>query len=119
MAVHEQAEVVVRSFLLEAGDQPLVAISRSAALLAEVEQQQRAAVISAQSQHSWAQIGTALGISKQAAHRKFVTVMADDLKAKHREVRRARREGRADDATAALSGIASTAETLRGARHQG
>jgi hypothetical protein len=116
MTTHEQAETTVRDFLAEASDDVLGRVSRSAALLVAAEEQQKAAVVAAHLDHSWSEIGAALGVSKQAAHRKFVTLMADDLKAKHREMKRARRAGRTDEAAAALGAVVATAETLRGAR---
>lgn len=112
----ERASAAVQQCLAEGDGSPLGQVELTAALQREVERHQRAAVLAAQDRHSWAEIGAALGISKQAAHRKFVTALADDLKAKHQEMKHARRAGLAEDAAAALQDVVATADTLRKVR---
>ena len=117
MTPDEQAARAVEVFLAGGDESALTQVRMTAVLQRAVEQRQQSAVLVAQEQHSWAEIGAALGISKQAAHRKFVTAFADDLKAKHREMTHARRVGRTEDAAAALGDVVATAETLRKVRH--
>jgi len=59
---------------------PLQALTATAAVQADVEGHQRAAVRAAAQRHSWTEIGEALGVSKQAAHQKFAKPWANTLK---------------------------------------
>lgn len=71
-ALEEWAEVVESSDLAEADTEALRAIAELAERRDEVEQQLTEAVRSARQAHrSWSEIGTMLGVSKQAAQRKY------------------------------------------------
>lgn len=59
---------------------PLEALKRIGLVQRSVEAHQRDAVRAAAGQHSWTEIGEALGVSKQAAHQKFAKLWAQTLK---------------------------------------
>lgn len=78
-------------------DDPLHALTAIGAVQRDVAAHQRDAVRAAVQGHSWAEIGQALGVSKQAAHQRFAKEWAEtlkrEIKAEHAEHKAARREG--------------------------
>jgi hypothetical protein len=84
---------------------PLAALRAIGALKNDLVAQQGDAVRAALRQHSWSEVGGALGVSKQAAHQKFAKVWAtelkEQLKAEQRAIRAALAEGAPDRAAAA------------------
>lgn len=88
-------------------------VAETARLIDELERRQRQAVLRALDDHSWSEIGAALGISKQAAHRKFVKSLAGDLRAQVAVVKAAGRSGRADEVVSQATALASTAALMR------
>lgn len=68
---------------------PLAALVVTTALVKDVTEHQRGAVRLAAQQYSWAEIGAALGISRQAAHQKFAKLWAEELKGELRAENRA------------------------------
>jgi hypothetical protein len=102
---------------------PLTALRAVGELEQDLAVHQRDAVRAAVSQHTWAEIGLALGVSRQAAHHKFAREWAEtlkgELKAEVRAEKTARRRGdRAAAATAGESRDALIAEFKRGGREQ-
>jgi hypothetical protein len=77
-------------------------------VLDDLDEHQRSAVRAAALGHSWAEIGEALGVSRQAAHRKFAKdwaeVMKGELKAEVGAYKTAVRRG--DEAAAATAASA-------------
>jgi hypothetical protein len=59
---------------------PLEALALIGSVHRDVDDRQRRAVRAAALQHSWTEIGDALGVSKQAAHQKFAKPWANELK---------------------------------------
>jgi hypothetical protein len=83
----------------------------------------RNAVRGAAGTHTWAEIGEALGVSRQAAHHRFAKEWANtlksEIKAEHRAHKTAMRSGdRAAAAKAKQSRDALVAEVRRGGRAQ-
>jgi hypothetical protein len=59
----------------------LQALSAIGAVQRDIAKRRQAAVRGAVQHHTWAEIGDALGVSKQAAHQKFAKEWAETLKA--------------------------------------
>lgn len=112
----ERARATVDEFLQRGTQTPLRVVELTAALQQELDIQQRDAVRAAAEAHSWAEIGAALGVSRQAAHRKYVTAVADELKADYARMKRARKQGQPHEAAAALSSVLEASEVLRATR---
>src|SRR5687768_3166310 len=72
---------------------PLEALSSAAALRQHADDLLLSAVASAVGSHSWTEIGSALGVSKQAAHGKYVKSVAASLVEQRRAEKRARKAG--------------------------
>jgi AraC-like DNA-binding protein len=81
----------------------LAALSAVAEIEDDLADHRRNAVRAATGTHTWAEIGEALGVSRQAAHRRFAKEWAEtvkrDVKAAHRAHKEALRRG--DRTTAA------------------
>jgi hypothetical protein len=71
----------------------------------DLDDHRRDAVRAAAGSHTWAEIGEALGVSRQAAHHKFAKEWAEaiksEVKAKHRAHKEAMRTGHSAAAEAA------------------
>jgi hypothetical protein len=71
--------------------------------------QQHAAVRVAAAQHTWAEIGAALGVTRQAAHQKFAkdwaTTAKAELKGEAKAYKKARRAGEGQAAEAAKASM--------------
>jgi hypothetical protein len=59
---------------------PLQALTLIGTVHRDIDHHQRRAVRAAAQQHSWTEIGDALGVSKQAAHQKFAKPWANELR---------------------------------------
>jgi len=92
-------------------DDPLDALTEIGAVQRDIATRRREAVRAAVSNHTWAEIGEALGVSRQAAHRKFAkewsipkrevkavakewaTTLRDEIEVEHKAMKTATREG--------------------------
>jgi hypothetical protein len=76
---------------------PLDALKLLGVAQRTVDGHQKTAVRAAAGKHSWAEIGQALGVSKQAAHQKFAkewaTALRDELKAEQKTYKTALKKG--------------------------
>lgn len=88
-------------------------VAVTARLLRELETRQRGAVLRALEDHSWAEIGSALGVSKQAAHRKFVKDLAGELRTQVSGIKAAGRQGNVDEVKSEALALKSTAALMR------
>jgi hypothetical protein len=107
------AETVVTQFLAQAGGEPLRELRLTLSLQEQVDRLQRRAVRNAVLAHSWSEIGSALGVTKQAAHRRFVHLLAEDVKSQKRALRQAQRAGQPAEAGAALTAALEGVEVLK------
>jgi hypothetical protein len=86
---------------------PLTALTAIGEIQRDLETHQRDAVRLAIQHHSWAEIGAAIGVSKQAAHQRlakaWATQLRDEIKAAHKVHKAALREGRSEEAAAAVA----------------
>jgi hypothetical protein len=86
---------------------PLTALTAIGEIQRDLETHQRDAVRLAIQHHSWAEIGAAIGVSKQAAHQRlakaWATQLRDEIKAAHNVHKAALREGRSEEAAAAVA----------------
>ena len=98
---------------------PLAALNAIGEVQRDVGDRRGAAVRVAVQRHTWAEIGTALGVSRQAAHQKFAKEWAETLKhevkAAQREAKTALREGDHGRAGAAEARIDALVTELKGA----
>jgi len=88
-------------------------VAVTARLFRELETRQRSAVLRALDCHSWAEIGSALGVSKQAAHRRFVKDLAGQLQTQVSGMRAAGRRGNVDEVLTEALALESTAALMR------
>jgi hypothetical protein len=102
---------------------PLEALAAIGAVKVVIEGRQREAVRAAVQDHSWTEIGDAMGVSKQAAHRKFAREWAEELKTEITSANAAfKTAGRAGDEAGAAAAKATrdalVAEFKRAARRR-
>ena len=107
------AHAVVAEFLAQAKGEPLRELGLTLSLQKQVDALQRRAVRNAVLAHSWSEIGSALGVTKQAAHRKFVHLLAEDVKSQKWALKRAQRAGQPVEAGAALTAALEGVEVLK------
>ena len=107
------AYAAVKRFLGQAQGEPLAELGLTLALREQLDMLQRRAVRNAVLEHSWSEIGAALGVTKQAAHRKFVRLLADDVKTQKRVLRQAQRAGQPAQAGTALIAALEGVEVLK------
>jgi hypothetical protein len=86
---------------------PLAALTVIGHVHHDLEACERGAVRAAIQDHSWTEIGAALGVSKQAAHQRLAKAWAaqlrDEIKAASKVHKTALREGTPEDAAAAMA----------------
>lgn len=107
------AHAVVTQFLAQATGEPLRELGLAISLQKQLDVLQLQAVRNAVLAHSWSEIGSALGVTKQAAHRKFVHLLADDVKTQKRALKQAQRAGQPAEAGAALTAALEGVEVLK------
>lgn len=82
MTTPEAAIVLAAELRQLIEDEPLAALSIITELRAAIAEQEREAVMRALEEHTWREVGKALGVSKQAAFQRFGTEWALMTKAK-------------------------------------
>jgi hypothetical protein len=86
---------------------PLTALTTIGEIERDLATHERDAVRSAIQHHSWAEIGAAIGVSKQAAHQRlakaWATHLKNEIKSAHKAHRAALREGTSEEAAAAVA----------------
>lgn len=94
MDTHAVVEALDRELRAAVLADPLLALSRIVAVRELLAERERDAVRAALAEHTWREIGEALGVSKQAVFQRFGKEWASGLKASlsrrewHQEVRR-------------------------------
>ncbi|MCW2782018.1 MAG: hypothetical protein JWR35_2467 [Marmoricola sp.] len=121
MTDFEQTRETLNSQLDEArAADPLKALGAIGAVQTDISRHQREAVRAAVQQHSWTEIGAALGVSKQAAHQKFGKEWAENLKAELKDdvhaMKSARRRGDAATAAEAKAKLETVIAEFKGVR---
>jgi hypothetical protein len=71
MSTEESAQTLDATLRQLIADDPLTALSVITALRSEIAQREREAVMRALEEHTWREVGAALGVSKQAAFQRF------------------------------------------------
>lgn len=101
---------------------PLQALGAIGAVQRDVATHQRAAVRAAAQLHTWAEIGEALGVSKQAAHQKFAkewaSTLRDELKTEHKTLKVALKKQSYETAATAKAKADELIAELRGAHRK-
>jgi len=109
MDVHDTCAALDRQIGEEVAYDPLRALSAIGQARQIIDTQQRRAVRAALKGHSWAEIGAAMGVTKQAAHQKFARAWIEEIeaevKAASATATSARREGDHERAAAAKATI--------------
>ena len=82
MSTEESAKALDAALRLLIADDPLAALSKITDLRLEIAQREREAVMRALEEHTWREVGGALGVSKQAAFQRFGKEWALTLNAK-------------------------------------
>ena len=119
-----QARTNLKQALDEALERDVLAALRAVGDIEDdLAEQRRSAVRAAAGSHTWAEIGEALGVSRQAAHHKFAkdwaNALKSEIKAEHRAHKAAMRSGdRAAAAKARQSRDALVDEVKRSGRAQ-
>ena len=104
---------MLTQYLARAGGDPLEELRLTLSLQEQLEVLQLQAVRNAVLAHSWSEIGSALGVTKQAAHRKFVSLLAEDVRTQKRRIKQAQRAGQPAEVGAALTAALEGVEVLR------
>ncbi|HEY7339694.1 MAG TPA: hypothetical protein VH591_02335 [Ktedonobacterales bacterium] len=71
MSITESAKALDAGLRQLIADDPLTALSLITELRSEIAQREREAVMRALEEHTWREVGEALGVSKQAAFQRF------------------------------------------------
>jgi hypothetical protein len=82
MSIAESANALDVELRQLIADDPLAALSRITELRSEIAQREREAVMRALEEHTWREVGKALGVSKQAAFQRFGKEWALTIKAR-------------------------------------
>ena len=102
---------------------PLQALSAIGAVDRDTAAHRRTAVRTAIQAHTWTEIGTALGVTKQAAHHKFAKEWAETLKAEMKvvsgEYKTALRDGDAARAAESKARLDALIAEFKGANRRG
>lgn len=110
LLTHQLAEAIAAD--------PISALPVINAVQQETAAQLQEAVRAAALTSSWAQIGEALGISKQGAHQRFkdfADSAASEIKAEHRAMKQAKKRGDKTEASRAKARRDQLAEEIRDA----
>ncbi len=103
-------------------DDPLGALEAIGGVQRDVAARRGKAVRLAVQRHSWAEIGAALGVTKQAAHQKFAREWAETLKgevkAEHQALKAAQREGSSESVKAAKARLDALIAELKDANRR-
>jgi hypothetical protein len=94
---------------------PLGALEAIGEIQRDLADRQQEAVRAAVPQHSWAEIGQALGVSKQAAHYKFTKRWEQEFKAEHKAMKEAKRAGAREKAAEVRAKRDALVEELKAA----
>jgi hypothetical protein len=118
-----KAREVMNEELREAARKdPLHALTAVGAVERDIAARRRDAVRAAVQHHSWAEIGEALGVSKQAAHQRFAKEWAEtlkgEIKAAHAELKAARRDGANERAAVASTRRAAIVAEFKNANRR-
>ena len=99
--------------------EPLAALAAIGGVQRDMAARQGTAVRVAVQNHSWAEIGEALGVSKQAAHQKFAKEWAEtlkgEIKSEHRTLKATLREGPPEAATTSRARLDALVAELKNA----
>ena len=102
---------------------PLLALTAIGAVDRDTAAHRRTAVRRAVQEHTWAEIGTALGVTRQAAHHKFAKEWAETLKAEIKAentiYKSARRAGESERAAESKTRLDALIGELKNANRRG
>jgi len=102
---------------------PLDALTLISAVQLDVDEHRRDAVRAAVPKHSWAEIGEALGVSRQAAHQKFAKEWAhtlkEELKVEQKTFKTAMKKGELRDAADAKDRLDAVIGEFKQANRRG
>ena len=94
---------------------PLGALAVIGGIQDDLATRQQEAVRAAVPQHSWTEIGEALGVSKQAAHYRFTKRWEQEFKAEHKAMKEAKRAGAREKAAEVRAKRDALVEELKAA----
>ena len=106
-------EQVSGNYARSASERSTISLVLTLWLHEELDVLPRQAVRNAVLAQSWSEIGSALGVSKQAAHRKFVHLLAEDVRSQKRVLKQAQRDGKPAAAGAALTAALEGVNVLK------